>query len=594
MAADRRGSVRFFCHDDALTRWEVLRDVPGRMRLRNGRLRRRSSLCRAVERELRGVLGIESFRVHARTGEIRVDYDPAQLEGRDIIDLLEGALAGAAGPRDSLDLQLPLSTASVPIAAVAQFAVPALLPAAAALLAYTAIPTVRRAYRSLVRERRPGPEVLDSAVVLGCLGTMSVFPGALLCWGLGVGRALAARTQDHSRRLLLDGFGRRPFRARFVGEDVERLVPSNSLRKGELIVVDAGEVVPADGRIVAGRAMIDLSALAAGSSPAEKAAGDRVLAATLVMGGRVYVAVEAVGEGTAAGRIGRILDEAADYRPSAQQAADRLALPALAIGAAGLATMGPAVGLAVANRDFASGPRLSAPPAMVAALALCAHRGILVKDARALDRMAAVDAVLIDTGALSTAGQAELPEVIDGLRERGIVHAGILSADGADVVACLRAEGRTVCLVGDSGAVSGADVSISLRGPESLADDPAGIIFLEPGLGKLGDLLDISGDLDRSLRHGRAMTLAANGAGLVGIVTVGLGLMGSVVINQMAALLALGRAVGPLRQAAQMEAERRHRQQMARVVAAGVAAPAQPEKPPRPISVSGPMQLASP
>jgi hypothetical protein len=64
-----------------------------------------------------------------------------------IIEILESALVNAEHPaqQDKLDLHLPLCTASVPMAAVAQFAAPALLPAAAVLFAYTSIPTFKGA-----------------------------------------------------------------------------------------------------------------------------------------------------------------------------------------------------------------------------------------------------------------------------------------------------------------------------------------------------------------------------------------------------------------------------------------------------------------
>ena len=69
-----------------------------------------------------------------------------QLSREQIVEILEAALLNAEHPdqKDSVDLQLPLCTASVPLAAVAQFAAPALLPAAAILFAYTSIPTFKK------------------------------------------------------------------------------------------------------------------------------------------------------------------------------------------------------------------------------------------------------------------------------------------------------------------------------------------------------------------------------------------------------------------------------------------------------------------
>ena len=252
--------------------WQVLLDQPGRLRLKNRVLHRKSELCRAIERELNGVLGIDQHRTSSLFATVQVNYDPAQLDRRQVIEILDAALAGAEHPTrlDRLDLHLPICTASLPIAAAAQFAVPALLPAAAAVFAYTSMPTFREARHDLFREKRLGVAVLDAIVVIGCLGTLSIFPGAVLCWCLGVGRVLVRRTQDNSRKMLLDAFGKQPRHAWLLRDGTEVQVPIDRLRAGDVIVVNAGEVVPADGHVVEGMALIDQHALTGEATPAAK------------------------------------------------------------------------------------------------------------------------------------------------------------------------------------------------------------------------------------------------------------------------------------------------------------------------------------
>src|SRR5260221_6585738 len=91
-----------------------------------------------------------------------------------------------------------------------------------------------------------------------------------------------------------------------------------------------------------------------------------------------------------------------------ERLADKAVVPTLAIGALGMATMGPAGAVAVLNSDFGTGIRMAAPLAMLSSLALCANKGILVKDGRALELMNEIDTVLFDkTGTLTR----ERPEV---------------------------------------------------------------------------------------------------------------------------------------------------------------------------------------
>ena len=187
---------------------------------------------------------------------------------------------------------------------------------------------------------------------------------------------------------------------------------------------------------------------------------------------------------------------------------------------------------------------------------------------------------------LQAAVRPEVREIIRGLRERGIKHIAIISgdhdaptrklaeslgmdryfaqvlpADKADYVAKLQAEGGKVCFVGDgindSIALKKADVSISLRGASSIATDTANIVFLEGGLSKLCDLSDIARDLDRNVNRSWSMIVAPNVTNVVGVFTMGFGIMTSVVTNNVSALFALANGLLPLRKIARAEADRR-------------------------------------
>src|SRR5438132_2071426 len=132
---------------------------------------------------------------------------------------------------------------------------PALLPLSAALFAYTTIPSFRGAYKVLSKERRLGVDVLDSIVVLGCLASLQLFPGAILAWCLSFGRFLVRRTEDSSKKLLLGTFGKQPRFVWLLKDGMEIRMPFDRLEKGDTVVVHTGEVVPVDGIIVDGLAM---------------------------------------------------------------------------------------------------------------------------------------------------------------------------------------------------------------------------------------------------------------------------------------------------------------------------------------------------
>src|SRR5208282_5543005 len=139
-------------------------------------------------------------------------------------------------------------------------------------------------------------------------------------------------------------------------DGIEIQVPLDRLQKGDVVVAHTGEMVPVDGIIVDGMAMIDQHALTGESTPAEKGVGDRVFASTVMVAGKVLVSVETSGSDTASAKISQILNDTAGYKLASQHKGERLAdkavIPTLAVGAVGMAAMGPYGAVAVLNSDF--------------------------------------------------------------------------------------------------------------------------------------------------------------------------------------------------------------------------------------------------
>ncbi len=390
-ARDRHGVVHYHRYGARLTGWQVVHDKVGALKLKNPVLYRKNAYCQAIERELMSVLGVDRYQTHALNCTVRIDYDPRRLTRNQVIEILDEALAGAEHQEelDKLDLDLAICTGSLALAAATTFAAPALLPVSAALFAYTTIPSFQGAYEVVFKERRLGVDFLDAVVVLGCLGTLQVLPGAVLAWCLSFGRMLVKKTEDNSKKMLLSAFGKQPRFVWLYKDGVEVEVSLDKIQQGDLVVVHTGDAVPVDGHIVEGMAMIDQHALTGESTPAEKGVGDRVFASTILVAGKIFVSVEKAGSETASAKISQILNDTAGYKLTSQNKGERLAdtavVPTLAVGALAFATMGPFGGVAVLNSDLGTGIRMAAPLAMLSTLALCAQKGILVKDGRALE-----------------------------------------------------------------------------------------------------------------------------------------------------------------------------------------------------------------
>lgn len=409
--------VRLQRYGQLLSTWTVRHELPGRVRFHNPLLFRRRELSEAIERELLNAFGIDRYKVDEFTGTLLVHYDRKQIRKHQIVELLDLALARAGrGPITPVELDLPICTASVLLAITSTYFIPALAPLSAAVFLYSVIPSFKNAYQVLFKEKRLGVDVLDALVVLTCFATNRVLPGTVLGFTLGVARKLVQRTEDNSKKILASVFGKQP---RFVwrlpegkldGQEVE--TPLDKLEVGDVIVVHTGETVPVDGEVVSGMAMVDQHMLTGESAPVEKIKGDKVLASTTLIAGKVLVAVTSAGEDTTSAKLARILNDTAGYKLRSQsqgeELADRAVLPTLALGALGLATTGVPGATAVINCDLGTGIRMAAPIAMLSSLTLSAEHGVLVKDGRALELLRDVDTFLFDkTGTLTR----ERPEV---------------------------------------------------------------------------------------------------------------------------------------------------------------------------------------
>lgn len=413
-ARDRHGVAHYHRYGHVVTGFQIVKERVGSMKLKNPVLYRKADLCQAIERELMSVLGVDRYQTHALHCTVQVEYDPRRLSRYQVIEILDTALANAEhrAELDKLDLELSICAGSLVLAGAAQFAAPALLPAAALLFAYTTIPSFMGAYEVVAKDKRLGVDVLDAIVVLGCLGTMQIFPGAVMALCLSFGRMLVKKTEDNSKKMLLSAFGKQPRFVWLVRDGVEIEVSLDKIQAGDIVVAHTGDMVPVDGHVVEGMAMIDQQALTGESTPAEKGVGDRVFASTIMVAGKIYISVEKAGSETASAKISQILDDTAGYKLTSQNKGERLAdtivVPTLAVSALAMASLGTPAAVAVLNSDLGTGIRMAAPLAMLSTLALCAQRGILVKDGRALELMGEIDTVLFDkTGTLTR----ERPEV---------------------------------------------------------------------------------------------------------------------------------------------------------------------------------------
>lgn len=253
-----------------------------------------------------------------------------------------------------------------------------------------------------------------------------------------VGRHLAMRAR-HRTGDVVDALSRlQPALAeRRRGEDFET-VAVHELQKGDIVRVAAGSALPADGVLVGPACRIDESLVSGESTPARRSPGERVIAGSHVINGPVEVEVRRIGADTVLAGIVRMVTRAASERPRLARLADARAarfvvrvLVLTVITATAWLWFDPSralpAALAVLVVSCPCAFALAVPAALTRAVAVLAHRGVLVVDADALEALARADYFVFDKTGTLTEPCFEFASV-EALR--GSVHdaAGIAAA----------------------------------------------------------------------------------------------------------------------------------------------------------------------
>ncbi|BBY96495.1 copper-translocating P-type ATPase (plasmid) [Mycobacterium gallinarum] len=208
-----------------------------------------------------------------------------------------------------------------------------------------------------------------------------------------------------------------PDEAEKVDGDRTITVSPADLQVGDLVVVRPGGSVPADGRIVDGRADMDESMVTGESRPVARGVGDAVTAGTVATDSGLRVEITATGDDTALAGIQRLVTEAQNSSSRAQRLADRaagwlfwFALGSAAITAAVWSVVGDpdasvvrAITVLVIACPHALG--LAIPLVVSIATERAARGGVLIKDRLALEGMRTVNAVLFDKTGTLTKGE---------------------------------------------------------------------------------------------------------------------------------------------------------------------------------------------
>ena len=197
----------------------------------------------------------------------------------------------------------------------------------------------------------------------------------------------------------------------------EVLVPSNAIVPGDEVVVHMGNVIPFDGVLTSGDAMVNQASLTGEPLPVHKTTGGYVYAGTVVEDGDLTLKVEKSAGGTRFEKVVAMIEDSEKLKSSlegkAEHLADRLVPYTLAgTGAVYLLTRNVMKALAVLMVDFSCALKLAMPISVLSAIREASHYQVTVKGGKYLEAMSEADTIVFDKTGTLTKAQPTVVDVI--------------------------------------------------------------------------------------------------------------------------------------------------------------------------------------
>lgn len=246
-----------------------------------------------------------------------------------------------------------------------------------------------------------------------------------------LGKMLESRAKGRTADAIESLIGLKGKYATLLVDGVERVVDVDEVKIGDILIVKPGESIPTDSVIISGSGSVDESMLTGESLPRDVLAGDKLYGGTINKSGYLTVRAEKVGEGTVLASIINMVREASATKAPIAKLADRVSgvfvptvlgislvtfLGWLIAGAETGFAVARAISVMVISCPCALG--LATPVAIMVGSGVGAKRGVLFKNATAIEESGRVNIVVFDKTGTLTEGEPTVTDVIADDKER--------------------------------------------------------------------------------------------------------------------------------------------------------------------------------
>ena len=434
--------------NDNLLTCEVIHRLRGRIRIKSKAFKYvGNSLKSEIERQLLQVRYIKSVEISLITGTILIYFEDVSLSDQNLINLIQNTLNShifeicknekieksskyvierklqEESPKEIM--KKIIATAGLlgynlffkPKSAIAITGIRKFLNYNTLSTLALAMPVLKNGVNSLIKNKRPNADTLSSSAIISSILLGKESAALTIMFLEEVSELLTVYTMEKTRGAIKDMLSvGENYVWKEISEDNVKRVPIEEIQKDDIIVVQTGEKISVDGKIIKGEALIDQSSITGEYMPIKKSEGDDVYAGTIIKNGNISIIAEKVGDDRTVSRIIKLVEDANSNKADIQNYADTFSAQLIPLnfilaGIVYASTRSLTKAMSMLVIDYSCGIRLSTAVAFSAAINTAAKNGILVKGSNFIEELSKAETVIFDKTGTITEGKPKVQSI---------------------------------------------------------------------------------------------------------------------------------------------------------------------------------------
>ena len=434
--------------NDNLLTCEIVHRLRGRIRIKSKAFKYvGNSLKSEIEKQLLQVRYIKSVEISLITGTILIYFEDVSLSDQNLINLIQNTLnshifeicknekvekSSKYVIERKLQEESPkeivkkiIATAGLlgynlffkPKSTVALTGIRRFLNYNTLSTLALAMPVLKNGVNSLIKNKRPNADTLSSSAIISSILLGKESAALTIMFLEEVSELLTVYTMEKTRGAIKDMLSvGENYVWKEISEDNVKRVPIEEIQKDDIIVVQTGEKISVDGKIIRGEALIDQSSITGEYMPIKKSIGEDVYAGTIVKNGNISIIAEKVGDDRTVSRIIKLVEDANSNKADIQNYADTFSAQLIPLnfilaGIVYASTRSLTKAMSMLVIDYSCGIRLSTAVAFSAAINTAAKNGILVKGSNFIEELSKAETVIFDKTGTITEGKPKVQSI---------------------------------------------------------------------------------------------------------------------------------------------------------------------------------------